>query len=96
MLRILLVRFWPVWIPLLVWLIWYFGWGRKKQKAKGLAAWEQRLWLWATLLSLGLLAACIILLGVSEPAVEGTYVPAHVHDGELVPGHIVKDEKAPQ
>jgi hypothetical protein len=93
MLRMLIFRFWPAWIPLIVWLVWWYGWGRKKKKKGTLLPWQEKLWIWALGASFVLLVASMLVLGMAqERDTGGAYVPAEYKDGQLIPGHIVNEE----
>lgn len=89
MLRFLIFRFWPVWIPLVIYLIWFEIVRRRAIKA-GLPVplFREGPWYWAVLSSLLIAVACFIALGLSNEAHKGAYVPPHMENGTLIPGHV--------
>lgn len=90
MLKILVTRFWPVLLPVFLYLLWLVLARRKARKAGGA---EPRFfdgpWLWAVMASLGIFIVLFLLMGAaSQQALEhGRYVPAKVVDGKVVPAH---------
>jgi len=92
MLRLFLFRFWPVFIPLIVYWLW-LGYVGKKATIDGKPAMRFRdgPWYWAVLASLLIAVGCFMLLG--EEAAQGgkgNYVPPHMENGTLVPGQVEK------
>lgn len=90
MLSLLLFRFWPVLVPLIVYWLWLKHVGRKATIAgQPVLKFRDGPWYWAVLASLLTAAACFVLLGVQATAGgKGEYVPPHMQNGELVPGHV--------
>lgn len=89
MVRLLLFRFWPVFLPLLVYWIWLRR-ARKLAAAKGepLPRFSDGPWAWAVIASMGIAVVCFLVLGGSHGTEQGTYVPAHMENGQLVPGQV--------
>jgi hypothetical protein len=84
-----LFRFWPVLIPLLIYWIWLRVVGQRATIAgKPVVRFADGPWYWAVLASLLVGAGIFILLGASEQANRGTYVPAHMENGTLVPPQV--------
>jgi len=89
MLRFLIFRFWPVWIPLIIYGLWLYAVRRKAEKAgKPKPLFRDGPWYWAVLASLLIAAGCFIFLGTSIEPRKGDYVPPHMEQGRLIPGHI--------
>jgi len=88
-----LFRFWPVLVPLLIYWLWHLSVARRAVKA-GLPAphFREGPWYWAVLASLLTGIVCFLLLGASSEGMTGEYVPPHMENGTLVPGH---ERKAP-
>lgn len=90
MLRILVVRFWPVLLPIFIYLLWLVLARRKARKAgeEGPRFFDGP-WAWSVMASLGIFIALFVLMGAaSQQALEqGRYVPAKMVDGKLVPAH---------
>lgn len=90
MLKILLIRFWPVFLPLLIYLAW-LAFARRKAGKKG----EKKPnffdgpWLWPSIATMGLAIACLLYLGLAGDAIDGRYIPAHQENGKLIPAQIV-------
>lgn len=95
MIKILLLRLWPIWIPLLLYLVWLFlAAKRAKKTGEPRPRLKDGPWLTTLLAMLGMTILMLIWLGFSGEPVDGTYVPAQLIDGELVPGHIVPRESS--
>jgi hypothetical protein len=92
MLRLLLFRFWPVFIPLVAyWLWWRFVGSKATIEGKPAMRFRDGPWYWAVLSSLLLAVVCFIFLG--GEAVQGTtgdYIPPHMENGQVVPGQVAK------
>lgn len=89
MLRLLIVHFWPVLLPLLLYVLWLMQARRKAAKAgEAHPAFFAGPWLWAVTASLAMAIGGFIVLGLSAKGdVEGHYVPAQMVDGKIVPAH---------
>ena len=84
-----LFRFWPVLIPLLVYLLWYWNTGRKAVKAGSeKPKFRDGPWFWIVLSSLFIGFACFLFLGVTIKGTKGEYEPPHMENGVLVPGQV--------
>lgn len=97
MLKILITRFWPVLLPLVIYLAWLALARRKAGKAG-----EQKPgffdgpWWLPTVASILLAIAAFIWLGLSTEPQKGEYIPSHQGaNGEVIPGRIVPEVKAP-
>jgi hypothetical protein len=92
MLKLIVTRFWPVLLPLCIYLAWLWLARRKARKhGHGEPGFFDGPWLLAVVASLLLLILAFVMLGVSSSAdavTEGRYVPARVVNGEIVPAHI--------
>lgn len=85
----LMIKFWPVLIPLIIYVGWFF-WAKaraRKQDVKGPAFFSGPWW-WAVTLTLVIGIAMFVILGISEKPVQGNYEPAHMENGVLVPGKV--------
>lgn len=93
MLRLLIVHFWPILLPLLLYLLWLVLARRKATKAgEALPVFFDGPWLWTVMATLGLAIGGFIVLGLSAKGdAEGRYVPARVVDGKIIPAHIVPE-----
>ncbi len=75
-------------LPLAVYLL-YIRFVRRHQAVE--PAWRETPWLWLMVAGLVLLTLSFLTLGlVGGDPPGGTYVPAHVEDGKLVPGQVRK------
>lgn len=90
MLKILITRFWPVLLPLVLYLAW-LAFARRKAGKEGTEkpGFFDGPWLWPTVATMVLAIASMLYLGLSMEAVDGTYIPAHQVDGKVVPGRFV-------
>lgn len=86
--RVILTIIIPLLLPTGLYLLWRLALGR--------ALILSITWLWLFLAGLGLAIASLILISMDfrEPS-QGTYVPPHVSDGEVVPGRIEPGGPAP-
>jgi len=88
--RVLLQYLLPLLLPTILWLIWYFAFGRWRAAAEGTASrLEHGPWFWLALGGLGLLGLSLIytaLIHGFDPS--GTYVAPHLENGRVVPGHV--------
>jgi hypothetical protein len=86
-----LFRFWPVLIPLLVYVLWLEIVGRKAVKAgQPRLLFREGPWYWLVLATLGTALLCFLWLGATIENKKGTYVPPHMENGVMVPGEIVE------
>ncbi|MBI1237049.1 MAG: hypothetical protein GC188_10245 [Alphaproteobacteria bacterium] len=85
-----LFRFWPVLIPLLVYLIWH-AYTRRKALKSGQTPprFRDGPWFWIVLLSLGTGFACFVSVAMMTEPQKGDYQPPHMENGVLVPGRVV-------
>ena len=82
-------RFWPVFIPLLVYWLWHANNKRNAKKAgKEPPHFRDGPWYWAVIASLLTAMGCFLFLGVSHEKNDGRYVPPRLEDGNIVPGHV--------
>ncbi|MFO1243181.1 MAG: DUF6111 family protein [Rickettsiales bacterium] len=93
MIRLLLTRFWPAFIPFFLygcWLLYRYHLIKKQGEAPELASLVTRTPLFiTTLASLLILIACFLWLGISQPQeTDGHYIPPHQENGKIVPGHV--------
>lgn len=89
--RILLTFLLPLLLPTMIYVAWLYT-ARPGQYAAP-TPWRALPWPWLVAAGLGLMALMLYGMGArlgGEP--EGTYVPPHVVDGRVVPGHIVPSE----
>lgn len=88
-----LFRFWPVLIPLLVYVIWLKVVQRRAVKAgQTVPLFREGPWYWIVFATLMMGLFCFLVLGVSVEGNKGVYVPSHMDNGVMVPGS-VREEK---
>lgn len=90
MLRLLVTRFWPALVPVLLYVAWLWYARRKAAKAgEAQPGFFDGPWLWAVMASLLLCIGGFIVLGLTQGGLEeGDYVPAKLVDGKIVPSHV--------
>lgn len=94
MLKILITRFWPVLLPLALYLVWLAHARRKAGKSgEEKPGFFDGPWWLPTMASLGLVIVAFLWLGFSQEPVNGIYIPAHVEDGRLVPAQTIPRPK---
>ena len=83
------LRFWPVLIPLVVYLVWLEHVGRKAKKAGKIPPhFCDGPWYWLVLASLVIGIGCLLVLGNSMDGNKGPYIPPHMKDGQMVPAQM--------
>lgn len=89
MLRLILLRFWPVLLPLLFYAFWMLHCQRKAEKTgQPVPAFKDGPWVLAVTATMILAIIGFVLLRTSSEALDGTYIPAHMENGKLVPAEI--------
>jgi uncharacterized membrane protein len=84
-----LFRFWPVLLPFLIYILWFYTVGCKVTiDGKPVMRFRDGPWYWIVLSSLVIGIACMIYFGATTEGQKGDYVPPHMENGVLVPGHI--------
>lgn len=84
-----LFRFWPVLIPLLIYVVWREIVGRKAVKAgQAKPLFREGPWYWLVIAMLGMAVACFLSLGASIDPTQGKYIPSHMENGVMVPGKV--------
>lgn len=87
----ILARFWPVLVPVVLYLIWHEIRNRKAVKAGD----ERRPlhdgpWRWMVSATVALAFGLVLWFGLTEePRTHTGYQPAKIHDGKLLPGQFV-------
>lgn len=84
-----LFRFWPVLIPLLVYLVWM----RKVQDRARVAGqpiprFRDGPWFKAVVASLITGIAIFLFFGLTQKSVKGDYIPPRLEGGKIVEGHV--------
>ena len=86
--RELLTLFVPLVLPTLLYLVWLRA-ARWSQAGGAAAAWRTLPWVWLGISGVGLAAVVLFVVTVHfGTSVPGVYVPPHVENGRIVPGHI--------
>lgn len=84
-----LFRFWPVLVPLFIYLLWLWQKRRRAGKAgEKKPGFRDGPWYIAVLASLATGLVMFLFLGLSSPPQKGEYIPPHLEDGKLVDGKI--------
>lgn len=87
--RLFLFRFWPVLIPLIIYWVWLKRVGRKATiEGKPVLRFRDGPWYWAVLSSLLIAVGIFVMLGSELHEGRGTYVPAHMENGKLIPPQV--------
>jgi len=87
MLRELLTLVVPLLLPTLLYLLWLRA--VRWSAADGAVAWQKLPWVWLAATGVALTALVLFVVtvgfGTTRP---GIYIPPHVENGRIVPGHI--------
>jgi hypothetical protein len=87
MLREFLTLVVPLLLPTALYLVWLRA--MRWSEAGGAVAWHKLPWVWLALTGVVLTALVLFVVTVGfGTTVRGTYVPPHVENGRIVPGHI--------
>lgn len=90
MLRLFLFRFWPVLLPLAVYVLWIlYRQHRAKKTGAPVPGFKDGPWVWVVLSCMVLAIIGFILLGLSHQPSEGEYIPAHMENGQMVPAKVI-------
>jgi hypothetical protein len=87
MLRVCLEILLPLLLPTALYLLWVTAL-RPSQPAAAMS-WAGMPWAWLGGVGVALLAMVLALFAFSSGQQDGTYVPAHLEHGRIVPGHFV-------
>ncbi|MBY0407592.1 MAG: hypothetical protein K2Q01_07860 [Rickettsiales bacterium] len=84
-----LFRFWPVLLPLVVYVLWLKLAGRREEKAgRPRPRFSEGPLYWLLFSMLGVAVLCFLFLGATMEGQKGEYVPPHVENGVMVPGEV--------
>jgi hypothetical protein len=85
--RVLLTIVLPLLLPTALYLVWVTV--LRRPHRNGAAAWTTWPWVWLAGAGIALLAIVLFVVTVHFGAPqEGVYVPPHLQNGHIVPGHI--------
>ena len=88
-----LLRFWPVLIPLLLYGIWRLR-RKRTEEENPLSDSEAQLWAWTLVVSLVIAILSIgVVMFTTESNRDSEYQPALYKDGKLVPGEMVPRDR---
>lgn len=90
MLKLLILRFWPIFLPVLLYFAWMAFTRRKAAKAgEDKPAFKDGPWQLTVAVTLALAIGSFVVLGFTSQGsdTQGQYVPAKVVNGKIVPGH---------
>ena len=80
----------PLLLPTIVWLVWWFAFGRQRAATGGgISRIEHGPWFWLILGGFALLGVSLIHTALTrgfDP--KGKYIAPHVEDGRVVPGRV--------
>lgn len=88
MIRVLLEYLLPLVLPIAVYLVWGWITGKRRRTAEEPPRWYEGPWFWLLVAGFVMMVTVMtigaIVEGVSPDRV---YVPPHVENGQIVPGH---------
>jgi hypothetical protein len=89
MIRLILFRFWPAFLPLVIYLLWHRNAVRlAKKEGAQIPHFREGPIYWAVLASLVIAVFCFLVMAIGLTPQKGDYVPPVVKEGTMVPGHV--------
>lgn len=90
----IIVEFWPIFIPLLIFAAWYLFFRRRNtDNQKRLSPEEGKLLILALLTSVVIIIMTLIYMAFTTESNKGVkYEPPHMEDGKLIPGKMIKND----
>jgi len=86
MTRVFLTVILPLLLPTALYILWALSTNRFRFVG-ALASWERLPWIWLGLAGVVMAGAVLLTMVESGDSPEGTYIPPHLENGEIVPGH---------
>ena len=86
MTRVALTVILPLLLPTALYLLWALAAGRLAEPSA--LVWRSLPWIWLAVCGAVLAAAVLVLVSQLGGVRNGSYVPPHVEDGRVVPGHM--------
>ena len=77
-------------VPLISYVVWYrmaVETARRREDGT-LPRWRDAPWGWITVATVGLMALALVGFGLTVTDPDGSYVPARLEDGEVIPGYV--------
>lgn len=88
MIRVLLEYLIPLLLPIAIYLVWTWITGKQRRTAEEPPRWYEGPWFWLLVAGFVLMVAVMAVTAVIEgSSPDRVYVPPHVEDGRIVPGH---------
>ncbi len=89
----ILAEFWPVFLPLAMYLGWMLGkQQRAKRRQEAIPALHEGPWVWTMLATVVIAIGCFLWLGLSGDADTRPLEPAHYRDGKLIPNQRIEEK----
>ncbi len=90
----MLIKFWPVLIPVALFILWRIFTHKKRKAGEELPHWDEKLLLWSLVTSL-LIAIISLSIYVysADTNINSQYIPPHYKDGKIIPGRMIPSEK---
>ena len=87
MTRIFLTIILPLLLPTALYLVWAASTGRA-ERAGAAGPWRALPWTWLLIAGAVLVIVVLVVVVQFGGVREGSYVPPHLENGEVVPGHV--------
>lgn len=82
----------PLLLPTVIYVIWLSA--ARSSGANGAVAWRKLPWVWLALSGVGFAAVVLFVVTVGfGTTTPGVYVPPHIENGRIVPGHVEPEGK---
>lgn len=84
-----LLRFWPIFIPLFVYILWMIFVRRKAKKSGApVPHFGEGPKFWTLVASLALAIGMFLVFGFSHERNSGDYIPPHMENGKIISGEV--------
>jgi polyferredoxin len=84
-----ILRFWPVLLPLVIYTVWMLrARGKARRVNAALPNFSKGALFWVLIATLVMAVMLFVVMGFSNPQIKGSYIPAHMENGRVVPAMV--------
>jgi len=89
MIRLILFRFWPAFLPLIIYIVWHrIAVRRARKLSQPVPHFRDGPIYWMVISSLLIAALCFAVMGFELETQKGEYTPPTMQNGKIIPGHV--------